>query len=507
MAPSVDALEKDLRNGVRAVVAEGGWDTVTVNTVRNHVEKKRGLKKGFFKTDDWEARSKKIIKEFVAQLLAEEEEKPSSPPAATLKTEPKNGVKRHSSDEPSPAPKRQKKASRATSSKEVKSKKEQSESELSDLNDLSEFEQSPKKAAVKKATRKSDSDSDLSDLSLSEDEPQKAKAKPKKSASRRKSKKEETESELSDLGDSEEEPKKKAKAPKKAASRRKSKNGVKGDEEEASDLGDSSADKKRKRTTSTKKQSIKRAKVESDSEDDLIDKKEEAAKDEAESDVDVNIDANTTAKSSPEATATHALKTEELNEDAKPKDSVDEDTKVAKADDSDSELSSVLDEPPPKRKSKEPKGASKPKKTKELSGDETEIKKLQAQLVKCGIRKIWGFELKKYGDDNKGKIRHLKEMLREAGIEGRFSEAKAKEVKERRELMADLEAVTEMNRNWGRGGGRGRASRSEVVKKPLKGESDEDVANEDDEDEVKANPRVSKRMADLAFLGDDSESD
>ena len=65
-----------------------------------------------------------------AQLLAEEEEKPTSPPSARVKTEPKNGVKRHSSDEPSPAAKRQKKL--PTSSKKAKSKKEESESELSE---------------------------------------------------------------------------------------------------------------------------------------------------------------------------------------------------------------------------------------------------------------------------------------------------------------------------------------------------------------------------------------
>ncbi|KAG4217075.1 hypothetical protein PC116_g34444, partial [Phytophthora cactorum] len=171
-----------------------------------------------------------------------------------------------------------------------------------------------------------------------------------------------------------------------------------------------------------------------------------------------------------------------------------------------------IDDPPPKkRKPRELKGAPKPKQAKELSVDETEIKKLQGQLVKCGIRKIWGIELKKYGDDSKAKIRHLKGMLRDVGIEGRFSEAKAKEIKEKRELMADLEAVTEMNRNWGTGTG-GRASRSKVTKKTLKEESEDedyvkDEEDEGDKEEVKGNPRVSKRMADLAFLGSDSESD
>ncbi|KAI1759164.1 hypothetical protein GGR53DRAFT_514528 [Hypoxylon sp. FL1150] len=511
MAPSVEALEQYLRDGVRAIVSEGGWEQVTVNNVRQHVANKAGLEPGFFKTDDWEARSKKVIKGCVAQLLAEEDENPTSP--AAPKTEPKNGVKRQSSEESSPVPKRQKKASRPLASKKTKSKKEESESELSDLGDLSEDEK-PSKATAKKVAKKDDSDSDLSELSLSEDEP---KPKPKKSAPRRKAKKEDTESELSDLGDSEEEPPKKAKtkakakakakAPKKSAPRRKSKNGVKKDEE-ASDLEDSPADKKRKRATSTKKRNVKQAKVESGSEDDLVDEKEEQTKDEIKSDVDV--DADTKAEPSPQVNATRDLKAEESDEETKPKNPVDEDTKAAKVDDSDSSLSSVLDEPPPKkRKSKEPKGASKPKQTKEVSGDDAEIKKLQGHLVKCGIRKIWGIELKKYGDDSKGKIRHLRGMLREAGIDGRFSEAKAKEIKERRELMADLEAVTEMDRNWGVAG---RASRSKAAKKSMKEETDDEdagneVKNDDDDDGAKANTRVSKRMADLAFLGDDSESD
>lgn len=68
MAPSDESLEKDLRDGVRAIVDERGWDEVTVNNVRQHVEKKGGLKKGFFKEADWEARSKDIIKEFVVRV-------------------------------------------------------------------------------------------------------------------------------------------------------------------------------------------------------------------------------------------------------------------------------------------------------------------------------------------------------------------------------------------------------------------------------------------------------
>lgn len=204
---------------------------------------------------------------------------------------------------------------------------------------------------------------------------------------------------------------------------------------------------------------------------------------------------------------------------------------------SDGSSTSVLDDtPPPKRKSKPSKQASaKPATQKGTaatdSPDEAEVKKLQGQLAKCGVRKIWGFELKRFGDDVKAKIRHLKSMLRDAGMDGRFSEAKAREIKERRELMADLEEVQEMNRNWGVNGS-GRASRSRADERGIGGDTEDEAevvahgsgktksnghgdsrekegADDDDDDgpKVRARGRQSARQADLAFLGSDSESD
>jgi hypothetical protein len=49
-----------------------------------------------------------------------------------------------------------------------------------------------------------------------------------------------------------------------------------------------------------------------------------------------------------------------------------------------------------------------------------EIKRLQGWLVKCGIRKMWSRELAPYGT-SKDKIKHLKEMLKDAGMDGRYS--------------------------------------------------------------------------------------
>ena len=80
--------------------------------------------------------------------------------------------------------------------------------------------------------------------------------------------------------------------------------------------------------------------------------------------------------------------------------------------------------------------------------DAEEIKKLQGWLVKCGIRKMWFRELAPY-DNPKAKIKHLKGMLVDAGMTGRYSEAKAQQIREQRELKADIEAVQEGDRMWG----------------------------------------------------------
>ncbi|OLN96173.1 hypothetical protein CCHL11_03314 [Colletotrichum chlorophyti] len=185
-------------------------------------------------------------------------------------------------------------------------------------------------------------------------------------------------------------------------------------------------------------------------------------------------------------------------------------------DDSSSELSELIDEAPkPKRRKKEATAGSKTARQKKAhtveNADDAEIKKLQSQLVKCGIRKIWGFELKQYGDNTKAKIKHLKDMLKDIGMDGRFSEARAREIKERRELEADLEAVQEMNANWGAGGrssrSKARAQPSKMAAKEQLSEEDESAQEDDDEEEeaVVSSRARGKARADLAFLGDDDE--
>ncbi|KAG5289974.1 transcriptional regulator [Histoplasma ohiense] len=169
-----------------------------------------------------------------------------------------------------------------------------------------------------------------------------------------------------------------------------------------------------------------------------------------------------------------------------------------KHDESESEMSVVIDdEPPPKtkrRKSSEPlkqgktKNPSKPstassskaKDAVDANPDLEEIKKLQGQLVKCGIRKMWFRELAPY-DTPREKVKHLRHMLKDAGMKGRFSLEKAKAIRESRELQADLEVVREGAKRWG----------TNV--------SDEDEAG----DGGRPRRRVARGFQSLSFLGDE----
>lgn len=169
----------------------------------------------------------------------------------------------------------------------------------------------------------------------------------------------------------------------------------------------------------------------------------------------------------------------------------------------DSDLSSLLDEDPAPRKKKRQKSDA-PKKQKaakakpakasakpkakadaDLSPQEAEIKRLQGWLLKCGIRKLWHRELAPYTTD-KEKINHLKDMLKDVGMDGRYSVEKAKQIKERRELAADLEAVQEGNKIWGQ----------------------EQASEDDDSGGAKPKRRLAKGLRDLGdFMDDGEESD
>ncbi|TGO20576.1 hypothetical protein BPAE_0284g00030 [Botrytis paeoniae] len=183
---------------------------------------------------------------------------------------------------------------------------------------------------------------------------------------------------------------------------------------------------------------------------------------------------------------------------------------------------STSSKPSKTTKAAKPKVA-KAKTTAELTPNEQLIKTLQSQLVKCGIRKIWAFELKKYETENE-KIKHLKNMLTEIGMTGRFSEGRAREIKEMRELQADLEAVKEGEKAWGMGRS-SRRSGSGVKEDKKKSESsdddddddgksktgstkndDEESEDDDDDEDMEVSVRA-RRKNDLAFLGSEESSD
>ena len=162
-----------------------------------------------------------------------------------------------------------------------------------------------------------------------------------------------------------------------------------------------------------------------------------------------------------------------------------------KASTSDDEMSEVLDEDPKMKGRKRRSDAGKPKtkktegtnrkKSSEQSTDPNadEIKRLQGWLIKCGIRKMWHRELAPY-DNPKAKIRYLKELLADAGMTGRYSMEKANQIKEERELQADLEAVQEGAKQWGK-------------------------AETKEEDEAHGRPkrRLARGLQELSFLNDD----
>ncbi|KAI1811622.1 hypothetical protein GGS20DRAFT_562213 [Poronia punctata] len=496
MAPSNEILEEYLKDATRRLY-EADPNSVTVNSVRQEAEEHNGLEKGFFVTAEWKSRSKAVITESVQQHLSNEPSSPASPPTKREKIT-KRGVKRSSSDDLPPKGKRQKPTTTAVS-RRAKPKRKASSPLLSELEDSDlESDKNEKKRDVTKkaAARKSKSDSELSDIDLSDEPKTERKSKAKKPATSRRSQPAKQEvSESSDLSDLSSE-----------ESSESRENGHKVSELDESDSDnegskpvDSTEGLKRKQNASNAKRNTKRAKVESDSGDE-----------------------SSVESKDKDATETEDTKIENSEEGSKV---LSNESKASAGNDSDSSLSSVLDEPPVKKRKGKGSNSraapkSKPTTAKEITGDEAEIKKLQGQLVKCGVRKIWGIELKKFGSDSRAKIRHLKAMLSDVGMDGRFSEAKARQIKEKRELLGELEAVNEMNELWGIEGRRGRAAKNKAARQSLKEDSEDDEQEakvEDDEDDeededpedtkAKNNPRVSKRMADLAFLGSESESD
>lgn len=167
--------------------------------------------------------------------------------------------------------------------------------------------------------------------------------------------------------------------------------------------------------------------------------------------------------------------------------------------DEESELSSVIDDEPkpkpkPKRKLAHPKGGegarkksrAKDEKLSEQDTVEEEVKRLKACLVKCGVRKMWYRELQ-HCDTSQAKVRHLKQMLSDVGMTGRFSAEKANQIREARELQADLEAVQQGARKWGK--------------------SEDEASEEESPERVRPRRRVARGLEGLDFLDDDDDEE
>ncbi|KAL8930328.1 MAG: hypothetical protein Q9172_000036 [Xanthocarpia lactea] len=172
---------------------------------------------------------------------------------------------------------------------------------------------------------------------------------------------------------------------------------------------------------------------------------------------------NVPSKEHGRRSASGSLRSDSDIEKAKPIAGVDPAERVANSaadQGSESEMSVLLDEDPKPKKRARKVSSDKPKSKRESSKpakvvqqssdpDTEEIKRLQGWLVKCGVRKMWFKELAPY-DTPAAKIRHLKGMLTEAGMTGRFSQEKATQIREARELKADLDAVQAGNKQWGK---------------------------------------------------------
>ncbi|KAF8519682.1 hypothetical protein JB92DRAFT_2897536 [Gautieria morchelliformis] len=174
---------------------------------------------------------------------------------------------------------------------------------------------------------------------------------------------------------------------------------------------------------------------------------------------------------------------------------------VAEAEKSESELSVLINESPKKPVKKKAKGEkrtvsreSKSAKDKEpsqvLDEDETTIKRLKSFVTACGVRKVWS---KEFADLPlaKHQIKHLKEVLTDIGMTGKYSMEKAKAIKAKRELARELDDVLEFERK----AGVSRSGRRQITKaKRSVGELDtESEVEEGSEDEASSNILAAKR--------------
>lgn len=167
---------------------------------------------------------------------------------------------------------------------------------------------------------------------------------------------------------------------------------------------------------------------------------------------------------------------------------------------------------PPPKKSGKGKRESLP-----VDKDEERIKKLKSLVVACGLRKQWKKEFQDC-PTNKQQIRHLTKILEDLGMTGRMSMAKAKEIKARRDLEAEvneLAATRETESSDGSGGeeedqadqdqatDEGDGKKTKVAKR----KKNRAFNNSSGDESSDAPNKPKKKKNPFAFLGDQGSED
>ncbi|KAI9698095.1 MAG: hypothetical protein M1820_007603 [Bogoriella megaspora] len=449
-APPSDAkLETALRDAVKASLAAG--EEIRVKQIRASVEKQLELAEEFFKTHDhWKNKSSEVIRDEFEKNDNDDnkKEKDRSPSPQQETGDQKQGVKRASPSE-AEAPRK-----RAKISKEPK-------------------QEAPKPTKASKAPTNNAESKGVKRASPEESTQQRKRRKPSPAS--------EVESELSPPPESKED--------------------TQGDKS-SSELSDPPSDEE------SYVKEVPKVKVS---------KKETAKKTGAKKGLKTKAPKKTKTKKKSEEDDAKNLEPDSDKE--KPNGLNNPPTEpIPKEDiaDDSSELSSLIDEAPapkkrgrkkdasatkPTKASKEKKSAKSAKSATAASSDippaEAEIKRLQSWLVKCGIRKLWHRELAPY-DSTSAKIAHLKGMLKDIGMDGRFSIDKARAIKERRELEMDLEAVQEGEKRWGNR----RTKRGTAIQSSNE-DTDRDGDKGEQGEEEPPKRRIAKGLEGLDFLNDD----
>ncbi|KAI9458425.1 hypothetical protein BJY52DRAFT_1186904 [Lactarius psammicola] len=186
---------------------------------------------------------------------------------------------------------------------------------------------------------------------------------------------------------------------------------------------------------------------------------------------------------------------------------------------SDSEVSSLVDEPR-KKKSRRKSASSdtgKPKAkstrskkpVQSLSKEEETIKELKTLVRACGVHKIWAKELN--GLDLDSQIIHIRKILRDLGMKGRMSMEQATRIRDRREFAQELDDV----QRFGRAIAAGKPFETDGTSKRVsKRGGDEDKKSDDasghesDSASDRQQPIVNNaRKSIMAFLQDQSSDD